>query len=256
MRDMTTTTALRRALSIAALACACLAGAHCKDQSSNDGADDQDAAPQLTQPTPEIKLSNEEIAGIMLAQNAAEIEEGTLASTQATDANVRTFASHLVTSHMTQDSRQRALFTKLAITPASSPSSVGIQVDHAQTMEALHATSGGAFDRAYVDAQVSSNTSYIRLLGDSMIPSTQNEDLLAELETTRITIGDQLTDAERLSALLPPRDGGIDAALLEAGFDAPITLDASDASDAHDASDASDASANDAGTHDAAEGGG
>jgi putative membrane protein len=224
-----------------AIALACAAGVHCTDATDDGG--EPDGAPQLTQPTPDIALTDAQIAGILVAANAAEIQEGNLAATGATRTDVRTFADHVAKAHGTEDDRQKKLFQQLALTPVSTPSSDELASDAAQTMATLSAAKGSAFDAAFVHAQVTANTKYIVLLADSMIPSTKNEALLAELEQTRISVGDQLNDAERLDALLHPFDAGADA-----------TVDASTPSDG--AIDAADASTPSDGAIDAADAGG
>ena len=201
---------------------------HCSDDTSGDA---PDSGPQLTQPIPTIALTDAEIAGILAAANNGEITEGTLATTHAHATTVHTFATNLVSSHTQQDARQHTLLTALALTPAASATSDQIAATVAETMKTLNGLSGDAFDKAYVKAQVDLLTAYIELLADSMIPSSKNEDLLGELEQTRITVGDELVDAQALNVLLNPYDAG--------------AVDAGDASDVADASNAGDA--NDAG---------
>lgn len=223
-------------------------GIHCTDQTSDDA---PDSGPQLTQPTPVIAMSDSEIAGVLVAANAAFIAEGNLVASRASSSDVKTYASKVVGSHTQQDARQHALFTQLAITPATSKTSDTLAQSQTDTVASLSALSGDAFDKAYVHAQVDLGTVYVVLLADSMIPSSKNEDLLGELEQTRITVGDELGDAQNLNVALNPYDAGpFDAGPSDAldanggdagdGASGDATDGASDAANASDAADAGD----------------
>lgn len=95
-----------------------------------------------------------------------EVEEGRLASMRALDPRVRQAAAAMVREHG-QDARGIGLAARRSGLPPPPPP--GLDIGQQQQFEELKATTGPAFDRAYVDQQVrfhlrllSLMTSYVR----------------------------------------------------------------------------------------------
>lgn len=210
------------------------------------------ALPDSAAPDAAALLGEPEVLGVVLAANTGEVTQGTLAQTSAVDPAVRTFADEMVTDHTAANTRVNALAQQLALTPTPSPVSAQLDNESAAVMAALQPLTGAAFDRAYIDAQVTGHTNVLSLIDTVLLPSATTPALAQELQVMRQEVSAHLDEARAIQAQLaadaaPPGDGGVGPA---DGGDASAG-DAGDASvdDAGDASaeDAGDAAAEDAG---------
>lgn len=150
-------------------------------------------------------------AAIMNAANDGEVELGQLAMTQATDADVKAFAKRMVTDHTATKQRQSALFTQLAITPSDNATSQELHRDAQNILEKLRHQTGRAFDKSYIDSQVTLHMRVLGLLDNTLIPKAQRSEWRADLQRTRGDIFAHLQTAQQLQSKLAaagPADGG------------------------------------------------
>lgn len=154
--------------------------------------------------------SDNNIAASLNAANAAEIQAGMLAQSQATDANVKTFAGRMVTEHAAAQQRQSALFARLGITPVDDANSQQLKSDAQALLERLRMRSGSAFDLAYMDDQIAMHQSVLALLDGKLIPAVTQDELRAELTMTRSAVALHLQSARAVRAMLgADADGGV-----------------------------------------------
>jgi putative membrane protein len=162
--------------------------------------------------------SDAQIAQVALTANTGEIAQGMLAQTSATNADVKTFASLMVTDHTAANQRVQALAQQLGITPAPSGVSVQLQSESDAIVAQLQMLSGAAFDTAYVTAQVTVHTRVLALIDDMLLPAAQAAEVKAELTTMRASVVMHLSVAQQLQAQLAAAgDGGADADAGDAG---------------------------------------
>jgi len=123
----------------------------------------------------------------------AEVELGRLASTKATNSEVKAFAQKLVTDHSKANDEVKALAAKKNITL---PTSVGAK--HKAEHDKLAAMSGAAFDRAYVDAMLADHQKDV---AEFKQQSTMNQDadVKAFAARTLPTLEAHLKQVESLS---------------------------------------------------------
>jgi putative membrane protein len=154
---------------------------------------------------PSTQLTDPQIAAVTTAANTGEIEQGQLAMTNATRADVRTFATMMVTDHTMANQRAMALFSRLGITPMPNPVSQQLTAEAMMATAMLRQQTGAAFDTAYMDVQVVMHMRVLGLLDSTLIPSAQNAEVRTELQTMRTAVMQHLVEAQRIRA----GDGGM-----------------------------------------------
>ncbi|HZZ85033.1 MAG TPA: DUF4142 domain-containing protein [Anaeromyxobacteraceae bacterium] len=93
--------------------------------------------------------------GKLHAANQLEIEAARLASSKATDPQVKQFAQHMIEEHTAMDQQGTALAKERNIDLGSRPSSSWEDAKQRAAVERLRSSSGADFDRAYAELMVS-----------------------------------------------------------------------------------------------------
>lgn len=183
------------ALPIAALfvAGACASG-------SMEHSDSMAAAPQTQTAAPPLTDAN--IAAIVVAANAIDIENGKLALERSGTEGIRQFAKTMITDHTGVNQAAVDLVTKLKVTPVDNPTSAGLVESANATRASLRARSGAEFDRAYIANEVDYHRAVLTAIDDALIPSAQNSELRALLVSVRPAIAAHLHHAESLKQQL------------------------------------------------------
>ncbi len=143
-----------------------------------------------------------QIAAIVVTANQVDIDAGKLAESKATSADVKAFAQRMVTDHTGVNKSATELVTRLHVTPDPSATSRSLQQGGDQNLATLKGLSGAAFDKAYVDHEVSYHQAVIDAVDTTLIPNAQNADLKALLVKTRPAFVAHLEHAKRLQASL------------------------------------------------------
>src|SRR3546814_5038494 len=99
------------------------------------------------------------------------------------DADVRAFAESMVRDHAAVNDKALALVKKLGVTPEANPTSQALTDAAATQHQKLASLSGDAFDTAYVKNEVAYHATVNGALADTLIPSADNAELKALLET-------------------------------------------------------------------------
>jgi len=143
-----------------------------------------------------------QIAHIAYTAGSLDIEAGKLALQKSKNASVREFASEMVRDHGAVNEKALALVTKLGVTPEPNATSEGLtkQADGARAR--LAKLNGKAFDRAYVANEVAYHNTVNAALKTALIPSADNGELKALLETGLTLFSEHQKHAEHLSASL------------------------------------------------------
>ena len=118
------------------------------------------------------------IAAIFDAANTWDIETSAIAVKKGSTKEVRDLGAMFVRDHENVRQQGRDLVKKLNVTPTP-PKDFALAADHDQAMKTLHSTSGKAFDRAYLEHEVSYHKAVIDAINGSLLPATQNAELKA-----------------------------------------------------------------------------
>lgn len=143
-----------------------------------------------------------QIAHIAYTAGSLDIEAGQLALQKSKNASVREFASEMVRDHEAVNEKALALVAKLGVTPEPNETSEGLTKQADETRAKLAKLNGKAFDRAYVANEVAYHSTVNGALKTALIPSADNGELKALLETGLTLFSEHQKHAEHLSASL------------------------------------------------------
>jgi len=143
-----------------------------------------------------------QIAAIVVAANQVDIDAGKLAESKSGNKEVKAFAKRMVTDHTGVNKSATALVTKLKVKPEANPTSISLKKDGQDTLKHLKGLKGSAFDKAYIDNEVTYHQTVLDAIDKTLIPSAKNEELKALLVKVRPAFVDHLEHAKRLQASL------------------------------------------------------
>jgi len=140
------------------------------------------------------KLDDAQIAAITDAANSAEVEQGRLAQSKASDPRVRSFAAMMVEHHGEARRDQQAL----SVSKQDSADSERMSKDADTALSSLQQKTGADFDRAYIQLQCEEHQKVLHDLDQKLLPAAQDPGLRAYLEKLKPKVQDHLSQAERL----------------------------------------------------------
>ncbi len=143
-----------------------------------------------------------QIAAIVVTANQVDIDAGKLAESKAHSADVKAFGERMVTDHSGVNQSATQLVQKLHVTPEPNATSESLQKGGEQNLAALKKLSGAAFDKAYIDHEVTYHESVLAALDKTLIPSAQNAELKALLVKVRPAFQAHLEHAQQIQSKL------------------------------------------------------
>jgi putative membrane protein len=145
-------------------------------------------------------VTDAQIAAIVVTANQVDIDAGKIAASRTTNADVRAFAQLMVTDHTGVNNAAAALVAKLGVTPQDNPTSESLKSGGEKHLARLKTLQGTAFDKAYVDHEVTYHQQVIDALDDTLIPGAANEELKALLVKVRPAFVAHLEHAKHLQS--------------------------------------------------------
>jgi putative membrane protein len=146
--------------------------------------------------------SDAQIASIVVTANQVDIDAGKLAESKGHAKDVKAFARQMVTDHSGVNKQAVALVTKLKVTPQDNPTSESLKKGGADNVASLGKLKGSAFDKAYIDHEVSYHQQVLDAIDTTLIPSAQNAELKALLVAVRPAFVGHLEHAKMIQAAL------------------------------------------------------
>lgn len=143
-------------------------------------------------------INDAQIASVVVTANQVDIDAGKLAATRATSAEIKKFGQLMVTDHTGVNKSATALVAKLGVTPEDNPTSQGLKAEGEKNVAHLKRLKGAAFDKAYVDHEVTYHQQVIDALDKTLIPGATNAELKALLVKVRPAFVAHLEHAKRL----------------------------------------------------------
>lgn len=126
-----------------------------------------------------------QIADIVVTANQVDIDAGKLAEAHTQSKDVRAFAQRMVMDHSGVNQSAVDLVKKLHVTPESNDISRSLQKGGDANLAALKKLSGAAFDKAYIDHEVTYHQAVLDALDQTLIPRAHNAELKALLVKVR-----------------------------------------------------------------------
>jgi putative membrane protein len=193
-----------------ALLCAATVVAACskgdKTADSAKAADSSTAAASAAAPPPApapaaATLTDPNIAAILDAANMTDSSSGAVAATKATDREVRTFGRDMMRDHHALRKMGQDLVKKLNVTPAL-PAGDNSQAAATAWHDSLTAMpKGAAFDRAYIDHEVSYHQAVLQT-AQSALGAAQNAELKSLIQKAAPNIQAHLEHAQKIQSRL------------------------------------------------------
>lgn len=146
------------------------------------------------------KLSDAEIASIAVTANQIDIDYANIALKRSKDTKVLEFAKAMIADHQAVIDMAVALVTKLKVTPKDNAVSKQYSTNAKETMKMLNSKSGKAFNKAYVDNEVTYHKAVIAAVKTVLIPQSQNAELKALLQKALPILETHLHHAEMVQS--------------------------------------------------------
>ena len=143
-----------------------------------------------------------QIVGIVETADDIDINYAKLALSKARDKQVRDFAQQMITDHSAVQKSVINVASKLNVTPADSPTSDSLKAQAQQRLEKLRGLKGKAFEKSYVDNEVSYHEAVINATKTVLIPSAQNAELKSALQGAEPLFEGHLAHAERVQSAI------------------------------------------------------
>ncbi len=156
---------------------------------------DQKAAPSAGPSDPQI-------AAIVVTANSVDIAAGKAAKAKTHNAEVKKFAQQMITDHTAVNKSATELVTKLKVTPEDNDTSRSLQKGGDENLEKLKGLKGAAFDKAYVDNEVTYHQTVLDAIDKTLLPSAQNPELKALITKVRPAIAAHLEHAKHIQSTM------------------------------------------------------
>ena len=143
-----------------------------------------------------------QIAQIVVTANNVDINGGKLAKSKASSQEVKAFAQRMITDHTGVNKQATALVTKLHVKPEESATSKSLKDDGASMVARLKGLKGAAFDKAYIDNEVTYHQAVLDTIDKTLLPNASNAELKDLLVKTRPAIDAHLQHAKSIQAKL------------------------------------------------------
>ncbi len=143
-----------------------------------------------------------QIAHIVVTANQVDIDAGKLAESKASTNDVKAFGKQMVTDHGGVNRQATALVKKLGVKPEDNPTSRTLKQGGVANLAHLKTLKGAAFDKAYVDHEVTYHQNVLDALDKTLIPDAKNDELKALLVKVRPAFVAHLEHAKMIQSKL------------------------------------------------------
>ncbi len=143
-----------------------------------------------------------QIAAIVVTANTVDIDAGKAATAKTKNAEVKKFATQMITDHTAVNKSAVDLVTKLKVTPEENETSKALKSGGQDNLAKLKGLKGMEFDKAYVDHEVAYHQAVLDAIDKTLIPSAQNAELKALLVKVRPAFMAHLEHAKHLQSTL------------------------------------------------------
>lgn len=128
------------------------------------------------------KLSDPEIASVVVAANQIDVDYGKLALEKSTNSIVKEFAQTMIKDHEDIIKQTTALAGKLGVTPKDNEMTQSLLDGQKKVLDNLNALEGEDFDKAYIKNEADYHDAVVSAVKDKLIPDAKNADLKQALE--------------------------------------------------------------------------
>lgn len=162
------------------------------------------AAPESAAAAPGA-MTDPQIVAVVMGANSADSAAGAMATTKGTSTEVKQFGKQMVTDHGAANKQLMELTKKLNIMPEQNATSQKMAADAQAEMQKQQGLTGTAYDREYIDHEVTLHQQVLDALDKTLIPAAQNAELKALLEKIRGVVSAHLDHAKQVQGTLGTR---------------------------------------------------
>lgn len=148
------------------------------------------------------QINDAQIASIVVTANQVDIDAGRLAEQMSAAAEIKAFGRRMVAEHEGVNKAAVALATKLKLTPQDNPTSQSLKAGGEKNIGHLKTLKGTAFDKAYIDNEITYHQQVLDALDKTLIPNAKNPELKTLLESSRPAFVAHLEHAKELQKTL------------------------------------------------------
>ncbi|WP_411196638.1 DUF4142 domain-containing protein [Rhizobium sp.] len=150
----------------------------------------------------DAKPTDPQIAHIAYTAGQIDVTAAEQALKKSKNVEVIEFAKTMERDHKAVNDQALALVKKLKVTPEDNKISQSLSARASEELKTLEALDGAAFDKAYVENEVAYHKSVNSALSTILIPSAQNKELKALLETGLTLFKQHQMHAEHLASMM------------------------------------------------------
>jgi putative membrane protein len=143
-----------------------------------------------------------QIAHIVVTANQVDIDAGKFAQGKAKGKDVKDFAKQMVTDHTAVNKQAVALAKKLKVKPEDNATSQSLKKGGQDNIKNLKTMKGDAFDKAYVDQEVTYHQAVLNAIDNVLIPNAKNQELKDLIVKVRPAIDGHLQHAKMIQSKL------------------------------------------------------
>ena len=147
-------------------------------------------------------ITDAQIAAIVVAANQVDVDAGKLAASRATNADVKKFGERMVTDHQGVNKSAVDLVTKLKVTPQENETSKALKAGGEKNLANLKKLTGAAFDKAYIDHEVTYHQQVLEAIDKTLVPGAKNAELKALLVKVRPAFVAHMEHAKQIQSSL------------------------------------------------------
>ena len=145
-------------------------------------------------------VSDANIAAMVLASNNTDISYARLVPSRGERADVKEFATRMLSDHTSVNQLVTDLLKKLDLTPVDNVASLDMRDESANKRDLMRELSGYAFDSTYIENEVAYHQKFLASIDNVMLPRARNTQLRDLLTSVRPAVAAHLAHAEQVRA--------------------------------------------------------
>jgi putative membrane protein len=147
-------------------------------------------------------LTDAQIVKIVKTADEVEVDAAKTAKSKASDERVKDFAKQMIEEHKANEKDAKKTAKANNLKPEKSDISKNMEETTKAKVKELKEYKGAAFDKAYMDLQVSMHQQLLNDLDQNYIPNAQNSELKSFLQDTRGHVEAHLNKAKEIQSTL------------------------------------------------------
>ena len=146
------------------------------------------------------RVTDANIAAMVLALNNTDISYARLAPARAEREDIRKFAERMLTDHTGVNQLVTNLMTKLDLEAEDNVASLDMRDESAEKRDLMREMSGYRFDSTYIENEISYHRKFLAQIDNVLLPAARNAELKGLLTAVRPAVASHLAHAEQVRA--------------------------------------------------------